>query len=290
MAVHICLAALAVLSIMAQPVEPRQALFLCIAAIAAAAPGIFAALLAKRNHAVWANWLSFGDMLPLALPLACIAAWPELAVFAICHHIVRLFAGGWLLRRDGVRCEKNFTLILAYRQTLAHCHRFPSEVHPSENPLFQPARNAQNALAELLPLAGLLLGWLLTAMGLRLNSGAIAQTIAVILSILLAISLIRAHGRKLLPNRLPTLKCLLIVALRAVLWAFGLGIFQGTPLSRQFTIYECHALLVCALMPALSLPDELRLGGAEPQLCDTIDDATRWSFILWLIAGIVYII
>lgn len=290
MAVRIFSAALAMLAMLRQPFEPEHAVYLCAGSVVAALPGMFAAQLTKRNRAAWANWLTFGDMLPLALPLACICAWPELAVFAISHHLVRLFLGGWLLRSDGLRCEKNFTLILAYRQTLAHCHHFPGEVHPRENPLFQPARNAQNALAELLPLAGLLLGWLLSATGLRLGDCRIARSITAILSALLTVSLIRAHGRRLLPSRPPTLKCLLAVVLRAILLALGFELLLSIALSRLIPIAESDVPALCAMLPAVSLPDELRCGGANPQLCESVDAAVQWGCILWLVPAIIGIV
>ena len=283
MAVSVLYGALALLAMLTQPVLPVRMLCLCTAAFASALPGMLAALVLKKNRAAWANWLAFGNMLPLALPLACFASWPELAVFAISHHLVRVFMGGWLLRRDGIRTEKNFTLILAYRQTLTHHYRFPGELHPRENPLFQPARNAQHALAELLPLAGLLLGWLLNAAGAFISGLWLKLPAAAFVIALLAVS-IREHSPKTRPARLPEVRQLPIALLRALLLALAFDLLPGMVFQQLFSTAESDALVLCALLPSLTLAGELRRGGADAELCDEIAGASQWAILLWLIA------
>ena len=68
------------------------------------------------------------------------------------------------LRRSRPADEKrDFTLILAYWQTIRDAHNHPDDVDPRENPAFQPARNALRVACHLIPSAVRLLCALLIA-------------------------------------------------------------------------------------------------------------------------------
>ncbi len=58
-------------------------------------------------------------------------------------------------RRPGEK--RDFTLILAYWQTIRDCRNHPDDVDPRENPAFQPARNALRLTKRLIPSMILLL-------------------------------------------------------------------------------------------------------------------------------------
>jgi len=109
----------------------------------------------------------------------------------------------------------------------------------------------------------------------------ILMIIEAVLSALLACSLIRRHWSTALPSRLPGLRSMAMALLRALLMFILFELILG----RAFPAAERRMMLLCALLPALSLPDELHSGGADEQLCNEITAASRWSFLLWLIAA-----
>ena len=265
---------LAMLS-MLQPFETANLLPVCAAAILLSVPGLLVSLLLKRNQAAWANFLAFGDMLSLALLVSVFCAWPELAVFGVCRQLASRFVGGWLLRREGIRREKNFTLILAYRQTIKHSHRFPDEIHPSENPLFEPARNAQEALLELLPAAGMVLGIALRSMGFYWPAYPAAPMLAAGLMVLLIVQRLFSSRS----FRFPSLRSLPMAVLRFL--AMSIGVFL---LWIAFPVADRHMLLVCVLLSHPQPAEELRRSGVEMPLCRAVADASRWSFLLWAIS------
>ena len=108
--------------------------------------------------------LLFGLPVALLLQPHC----PAVCLLAVALHLTEYLSTEHALRRSGNGREKNFALIAAYRATLAHCHNFPDELHPTQNPLFQPARNALQALHALIPSAALLPGLLINASGMHL--------------------------------------------------------------------------------------------------------------------------
>ena len=249
------------------PAAPAQLISAACAAVLCALPGVLLAKPAGRpRSAIYANLLGFGDMLCTALPLALLLdkATAGAGIFCAMHMLAKTLLGGWLLRREGIRIEKNFLLILAYRQTLAHCGKFPQECHPRENPLFEPARHAQRALAELLPMSAVLLAMLLRTMD-AVPAGIAADCTAGIMYALSAILLLHtaAHfGRIVLPLQPLKLRLLPAILLRA-------------------------AMLV---PPDPTLPDELQRGGADESAVRDAKCIVQWSWMVFVGAVILFAI
>lgn len=187
-------AVLIALNLMLRPVTPAEAAWAALFALICCLPG----LILGRKNAMHANVLGFGDMLHIGLPAALLIAphTPAVGIFAAVHMLLYRFLGGWLLKQQGLSAEKNFTLILAYRQTLKHRAHFPDEIHPGENPLFDAARRAQTALLQLAPLLGLPVGLML-----RCPDAIAAPAIRALCIAALALSLLR---RPFLPKGAPS--------------------------------------------------------------------------------------
>lgn len=249
------------------PAAPAQLLLAAFLAVLCALPGILLAKSARKpRRAIYANLLGFGDMLCTALPLALLLnkTHAGAGIFCAMHMLTKNLLGGWLLRRDGIRIEKNFLLILAYRQTLAHCGKFPQERHPHENPLFEPARNAQRAMAELLPMGAVLLAMLLRAMGV-VPAGIMADCAAGVMYALSAILLLHTAAHS------------------------GRIVFPLQPLK----IHLLPAILLRTAMivpPDPTLPDELQRGGADESSVRDAKCIVQWSWMAFVAAIILFII
>lgn len=282
--IYLIISLMLLLNALACPISPEETMSALTAALILPLLGLTAArLLPQRPQEVHAYLYSFGDSLLLALPvlLAVNPFAPALAEAAAFAFLLHRVAGGWLLRRAGLRREKNFTLILAYRQTLAHCHRFPEEIHPTKNPLFQPARNAQDALFELIPPAALLLAWLLRLCGISLQglpaAGAVIRIFAVTV-LLLQMTKIRkpmSQARSLVcaPG-----VCAVIVRLVAA--ALLLLLHTDVP--------EL-ALLLCAPVSALA-PIDLQGCGTDEALLRSADSSVVLSRAVWIIFALIILI
>ncbi|MDO4357470.1 MAG: hypothetical protein Q4E13_13290 [Clostridia bacterium] len=68
-----------------------------------------------------------------------------LLLLALCAGAIGLHVG----RKPSEK--RDFTLILAYWQTIRDCRNHPDDVDPRKNPAFQPARNALKLTKLLVP-------------------------------------------------------------------------------------------------------------------------------------------
>ena len=260
-------AILAGLHTLVAPATPAQLTFAALMGVASAPVFMLPALLApKRDRALYATLLGFGDAACTLLALLLLLNIAPTGIGMVCatHVLAMHLLGGRLLRRAGFAAEKNFLLILAYRQTIAHHAKFPQEVHPRKNPLFEPARNGLRALTGLLPLGAVLSGVLLQAMGFRPDgsSAAILMLSLRVLSALLLLHTLVQLPRLLIPVQKPDVRLLPMVLLRAVM----------------------------ILPPDPALFDELQRGGADDATLDSARCTLQWCWLFTMVMAAILLL